>query len=70
MLNFLAFIVHSCQYLGDKKFQSWLKKYSCTNPVVFWVAHVVSLLLNYKFRQIIFTKIFNFDAFRAELVAV
>lgn len=67
ILNVISFFVHSSQYLNDKKFHSWLKK---DYFVIFWIFNIMALLTNFKCRQVIFTKVFNLGAFRAELISV
>jgi hypothetical protein len=69
MLNFASFIAHTAQFCLDKRFTQWMKS-SCSNFTAFLLTTLLSLAINYKFKLILFSKIFNFSVFKAELTSV
>ena len=69
VLNMFGFLFHTAQLCNDKRFSSWIKS-SCSNSATFFFTTLFSLAINYKFKQIMFCKIFNFGIFKAELTSV
>jgi len=64
-LNLFGLIVQTWQLSYDEKFSKWLKT-KC-NFVFYGIIVVISALTNYKFKLILFTKLFNFKCVRAQL---
>ena len=64
-INIFGLVVQSWQLAGDQKFAKWLK-IKC-NFVFYGITVLISALGNYKFKLIIFTKLFNFQCVRAQL---
>ncbi len=69
VLNFAGFFAHTVLLCVDKRFSQWMKS-SCSNVTAFLLTTVLSLTVNYKFKLILFSKIFNFGVFKAELTSV
>lgn len=66
-LNFLGLIIQTPYLTTDYRFNQWLK---AGNRCFFAVATLVSLLINYKFKMIVFTKLFHFQSTSAILDSV
>jgi hypothetical protein len=64
ILNILCFIIQTPFLLSDSKFNQW---YKSNNKSFFILTTIVSLSLNYKFKMILFTKLFRFNATNASL---
>jgi hypothetical protein len=65
LLGGIAFLVQTCQLFTDGKFLNWRTKDHCLRTTAFWIATSISLLVNYKFKLILFSRIFNFEIFKA-----
>lgn len=64
-LNFLGLTLQSYQLAHDEKFRRWMGA-SC-NCVCYGIVVVLSAVTSYKFKLIIFTKLFHFQCLRAQL---
>lgn len=69
LLNIFGFIAHTVQLCTDSFFNKWMKS-GCSPCTGFFIATLLSLTINYKFKLILFSKIFNFNAFKAQLSSV
>lgn len=70
LVNFISFCVFlSGQFRNDLKFRSYLNR-SCSNRLSYSFALTICLLINHKYCNILFTKLFNFGIFKAQLTEV
>jgi hypothetical protein len=65
LLNFISFFGENIVFLNDKCFKVWLKDRS--HKTVSIIVNIISLLINFKFRTILFSKLFTLKIFRGEL---
>ena len=64
LLNFLSIIVQNVVICPDKHFKAWNTGCNqCFNVIV----NIVSLVMNHKFRNIVFSKLFTFNVFTGQL---
>lgn len=66
-LNLLGLIIQTPYLATDYRFSQWLKS---GNRCFFAVATFIALLINYKFKMILFTKLFHFQSTSAILDSV
>lgn len=64
-LNLLGLIAQTPMLVFDEKFKRWVEV-TC-NKVFFIVISILSFLINYKLKMIIFTKLFSFLCVRGQL---
>lgn len=64
-LNLFGLLVQSYQLAKDSKFERWLGV-RC-NTVFYGIVVAVSAVTSYKFKLIVFTKLFSFKCVRAQL---
>ncbi len=69
VLNIFGFVAHTIQLCTDSSFNKWMKS-GCSNSAGFFITTLLSLTINYKFKLILFSKIFNFAVFKAQLTSV
>jgi hypothetical protein len=69
VLNIFGFIAHTISLCTDSCFSKWMKS-GCSNCTGFFITTLFSLTVNYKFKLILFSKIFNFTVFKAQLTSV
>lgn len=65
LLNFLAVILQNYTMCTDKHFKSWYNQRSHKITVI--TTNILSTLTCHKFRNILFSKLFTFDIFTAQL---
>lgn len=65
LLNLLALIIQNCSLCYDRDFANWLSARSHKLVVVF--VNIIGFLICHKFRNILFSKLFNLDIFTAKL---
>ena len=65
LLNICSFFIQSMLLLNDRQFGQWLR--GCAHKSVYTFVVIFSLLINYKFKMIIFTKLFKFSSLSARL---
>jgi hypothetical protein len=65
ILNILTLIIQTTVLLSDNCFSYWIKNKG--NKYFFVFASMVSLVINYKFRMIVFSKLFKFNSLSAIL---
>lgn len=65
LLNFLACIAQNCIICYDKHFKNWFTTRS--HKIHCILVNIFSTLVCHKFRNILFSKMFNFDIFTAQL---
>lgn len=66
LLNFVTFILLLSVYRSDCKFQAWLAR-SCSSRGSFAAAILISLFCCHKYCNILFTRLFGFISFKAQL---
>lgn len=66
ILNFVTFILLLTVYKSDTRFKSWLSK-ACSSRGSYSMGIILSLVMSHKYCNIMFTKLFNFNAFKAQL---
>lgn len=64
VLNILAFLIQTPFLVSDQKFNQWLKT---DNRCFFAIVTIASILVNYKTKMILFTKLFKFHGTSALL---
>lgn len=64
ILNVLALIIQTPFLYSDIKFTQWLKS---NNKSFFIFTTLMSLVINYKFKMILFTRLFRFNSTNAYL---
>lgn len=65
LLNLLALIVQNCSLCFDRDFTIWMS--SRPHKSVAVLVNIIALLICHKFRNILFSKLFNLDIFTAKL---
>lgn len=68
VLNLFSFFIQTMLLLYDPKFAQWLR--ACGHKSFYSFVVIVSLLLNYKFKMIVFTRLFKFSSMSAHLESV
>lgn len=69
VLNLTSLVAQTPLLVLDSKFQAWLHKHT-SHRIVFVLVTILSLLINYKVRLIIFSKLFSSTSTRAQLESV
>jgi hypothetical protein len=70
LMNIITFLIFlSSYYRSDIKFKSYLNK-SCGNRISYTTSLIICLLICHKYVNILFTKLFNFNIFKAQLINV
>jgi hypothetical protein len=69
LLNFITFILLLSVYRADSKFQIWLAR-ACSSRGSFAAAILISLFMCHKYCNILFTRLFGFNSFKAQLESV
>lgn len=59
LLNLVSLITQTILLCFDTRFSAWLAVY-CSNRGFFGVITIFSMLINYKLKMVLFTKLFNF----------
>lgn len=67
-LNLIGFVAQTPILCSDTKFEGWLK--SGVHKFIFIVVTLLSLLVNYKIKLFLFTKLFGFTSTRSQLESV
>lgn len=65
LLNLLALIVQNIALCYDKHYSTWYK--SKPHKISSIIINILSTLISHKFRNILFSKLFTFDIFTAQL---
>eukprot|EP00919_Chromeraceae_sp_WS-2016_P000435 GHVR01001093.1.p1 GENE.GHVR01001093.1~~GHVR01001093.1.p1 ORF type:complete len:151 (+),score=4.51 GHVR01001093.1:2740-3192(+) len=68
LLNIFAIIVQSSMLCSDRNFSSWIN--TTSNKVFYIFASLISLIINHKFRNIIFSRLFTFSVFSSQMDSV
>ena len=68
LLNIFSFFLQTMLLLNDRQFSQWLR--GCAHKSVYSFVVVFCLLINYKFKMIIFTKLFKFSSLGARLESI
>lgn len=68
VLNFLAILIQNIYLLGDANFNKWLTMGH--NRCVYFVISIISFFTTHKFKNFIFSKMFNFVFLKAKLDSV
>lgn len=68
ILNMFSLLLHCYQLTNDQKFQKWVKN-RC-NYICYLILSIVSCLLNYKVKMMLFSRLFSFQCLRAQLDSV
>jgi hypothetical protein len=64
-LNLLSLLIQAPKLSHDQKFSKWLK--NKVNLTFYIIVSCLSAVLNYKFKMILFSKLFSFLCMRAQL---
>ena len=68
LLNIVALFAQNCYLKGDKQFNKWLTTTSAV--VCYYVLSVVGVFFTHKVKTLMFSKLFNFHVFKAQLDSV
>ena len=68
LLNIIALFAQNCYLKGDKQFNKWLT--TTSSVVCYYVLSVVGVLFTHKVKNLMFSKLFNFQVFKAQLDSV
>ncbi len=68
ILNLFSLFLHCYQLTNDQKFQKWVK--SRCNYICYIIFSIISCLMNYKVKMMLFSRLFSFQCLRAQLDSV
>ena len=68
LLNIIALFAQNCYLRGDKQFNKWLN--TTASVVCYYVLSIFGVLLTHKVKNLMFSKLFNFYVFKAQLDSV
>lgn len=68
LLNFLALLIQNVYLMGDSSFKKWLDVGS--NRCFYYFVSILSFLTTHKFKNFMFSKMFNFVFLKARLDSV
>lgn len=68
LLNFIALFAQNCYLRGDTLFNKWLRTKS--NLCCYYVLSVLGVVFTHKIKNLMFSKLFNFSVFKAQLDSV
>ena len=73
--NFLGLLIQTPFFMADRRFLRWLshrknEKDCKLHLIWYYVLTIFSFLTNYKFKMIIFSRLFNFDCFKGQLESI
>jgi hypothetical protein len=68
LVNLSALFLQNFSLYNDQPFTEWLKE--TTNKITVIITNIVATLLNHKFRNILFCKLFTFEFFTAQLESI
>lgn len=66
LMNIIATIAHSVFLCHEKEFVTWTNV-SKFNKCFYWFSNIIGLVINHKFKNILFCKLFTFKIFCAKL---